>query len=76
VTVTLPKRPRLAIHRSLLSSLKYSPPSSTQSPHNPKPAASSSASADKSKAFPDTFLWGCATAGHQVEGNNTAAIFG
>jgi beta-glucosidase len=26
---------------------------------------------DKSKAFPDKFLWGCATAGHQVEGNNT-----
>jgi len=27
--------------------------------------------ADKSKAFPDKFIWGCATAGHQVEGNNT-----
>ena len=27
--------------------------------------------ADKSKLFPDKFLWGCATAGHQVEGNNT-----
>ena len=27
--------------------------------------------ADKSKSFPDKFLWGCATAGHQVEGNNT-----
>ncbi len=27
--------------------------------------------ADKSKSFPDRFLWGCATAGHQVEGNNT-----
>jgi len=26
---------------------------------------------DKSKTFPDHFLWGCATAGHQVEGNNT-----
>ena len=26
---------------------------------------------DKSEAFPDKFLWGCATAGHQVEGNNT-----
>jgi beta-glucosidase len=25
---------------------------------------------DKSKAFPDKFLWGCATAAHQVEGNN------
>jgi beta-glucosidase len=29
------------------------------------------AAADKSKAFPANFLWGCATAGHQVEGNNT-----
>ena len=28
---------------------------------------------DKSKAFPDRFLWGCATAGHQVEGNNTSS---
>ena len=28
-------------------------------------------SADKSRMFPDKFLWGCATAGHQVEGNNT-----
>jgi len=27
--------------------------------------------AEKSKSFPDKFLWGCATAGHQVEGNNT-----
>ncbi len=29
--------------------------------------------ADKSKAFPGNFLWGCATAGHQVEGNNTSS---
>ena len=28
---------------------------------------------DKSKSFPDNFLWGCATAGHQVEGNNTSS---
>ena len=27
----------------------------------------------KGKAFPDKFLWGCATAGHQVEGNNTSS---
>jgi beta-glucosidase len=27
--------------------------------------------ADKAKAFPDKFLWGAATAAHQVEGNNT-----
>jgi beta-glucosidase len=26
---------------------------------------------DKTKSFPEKFLWGCATAGHQVEGNNT-----
>jgi beta-glucosidase len=29
------------------------------------------AASDKSKVFPEKFLWGCATAGHQVEGNNT-----
>lgn len=29
------------------------------------------AAAEKSTAFPKGFLWGCATAGHQVEGNNT-----
>jgi beta-glucosidase len=34
-------------------------------------AAPTFAAADKSKAFPNKFLWGCATAGHQVEGNNT-----
>ena len=28
---------------------------------------------DKSKSFPDKFLWGCATAGAQVEGNNTTS---
>ena len=39
-----------------------------------KPTPSSaSGSADKTKAFPDKFLWGCATAGHQVEGNNTSS---
>ena len=26
---------------------------------------------DKNKPFPEKFLWGCATAGYQVEGNNT-----
>ena len=29
--------------------------------------------ADASKTFPAKFLWGCATAGQQVEGNNTAS---
>jgi len=42
---------------------------------SPPPRAVSSAPhpADKSKSFPDQFLWGCATAGHQVEGNNIAS---
>ena len=35
--------------------------------------ATPAAATDKSKAFPDKFLWGCATAGHQVEGNNTSS---
>lgn len=30
---------------------------------------------DKGKAFPEKFLWGCATAAHQVEGNNTNSDF-
>jgi len=34
-------------------------------------AMADASAADKTKAFPDKFLWGCATAGHQVEGNNT-----
>jgi beta-glucosidase len=39
--------------------------------NNEEPAAAgASGPADKTKAFPDKFLWGCATAGHQVEGNN------
>lgn len=33
--------------------------------------AAASPAPDKGKSFPDKFLWGCATAGHQVEGNNT-----
>ena len=36
-------------------------------PATPQPPA------DKSKSFPDKFLWGCATAGAQVEGNNTTS---
>jgi beta-glucosidase len=38
-------------------------------------AANGSAAAEKGKAFPNKFLWGCATAGHQVEGNNTSSDF-
>ena len=34
-------------------------------------ATSSVAAASKSPQFPQGFLWGAATAGHQVEGNNT-----
>jgi beta-glucosidase len=36
-------------------------------------SSSAPAQADKTKTFPDKFLWGCATAGHQVEGNNTSS---
>jgi beta-glucosidase len=34
------------------------------------PTAAGAGPTDKGKSFPDKFLWGCATAGHQVEGNN------
>jgi beta-glucosidase len=34
-------------------------------------ASGASVTPDKGNAFPDKFLWGCATAAHQVEGNNT-----
>jgi beta-glucosidase len=40
-----------------------------ESDHSPEPTAATG----NSKAFPDKFLWGCATAGHQVEGNNTSS---
>jgi beta-glucosidase len=33
--------------------------------------AAAPGAADKGRAFPEKFLWGAATAGHQVEGNNT-----
>jgi len=39
----------------------------------PAPAATASAVPGKPHPFPDKFLWGCATAGHQVEGNNTSS---
>jgi beta-glucosidase len=39
---------------------------------NGKPAAVTSNPAHTA-AFPNKFLWGCATAGHQVEGNNTSS---
>jgi beta-glucosidase len=38
-------------------------------------AGNASISADKGKVFPEKFLWGCATAAHQVEGNNTNSDF-
>src|SRR6266581_4774483 len=34
-------------------------------------ASGSSTAAAAGKGFPEKFLWGCATAAHQVEGNNT-----
>src|SRR6266568_4502724 len=37
--------------------------------------ATAAASAAQGKSFPDRFLWGCATAAHQVEGNNTNSDF-
>ena len=36
-------------------------------------AQMSRASGQESGAFPEKFLWGCATAGHQVEGNNISS---
>ena len=49
----------------MVGSRSFSPDASAAEPAN------KSGAADKSKSFPDKFLWGCATAGHQVEGNNT-----
>jgi beta-glucosidase len=38
-------------------------------------ASGSSTAAAAGKSFPEKFLWGCATAAHQVEGNNTNSDF-
>jgi beta-glucosidase len=38
-----------------------------------RPVASAPLPPEKSKSFPARFLWGCATAGYQVEGNNIAS---
>src|SRR5271165_5685691 len=38
-------------------------------------AAGSSPATEKGETFPDKFLWGCATAAYQVEGNNTNTDF-
>lgn len=38
-------------------------------------SASGSPTAAAGKSFPEKFLWGCATAAHQVEGNNTNSDF-
>jgi len=48
------------IGNASLAGTEGSEPKTSSSPHP----------ADKSKSFPEKFLWGCATAGHQVEGNN------
>jgi hypothetical protein len=37
--------------------------------------AAASDAADRSKTFPDEFLWCCATAGHQVESNHARTHF-
>lgn len=49
----------------VIGSRSFSPNASAAEP------AKNAGPADKSKMFPEKFLWGCATAGHQVEGNNT-----
>jgi beta-glucosidase len=51
-----------------ISPLEASAPKPTTAPVN-------SPQADNSKVFPEKFFWGCATAGHQVEGNNTSSDF-
>ncbi len=38
-----------------------------------KSALAASGPTERGQAFPEKFLWGCATAGHQVEGNNTSS---
>jgi beta-glucosidase len=48
-------------------------PAFAQSEPGSKPEMVAAGVRDGSKAFPDKFLWGCATAGHQVEGNNTSS---
>jgi beta-glucosidase len=40
-----------------------------------QPAASLQNPSPGGKSFPEHFLWGCATAAHQVEGNNTTSDF-
>jgi len=47
----------------------------TKLSHGQTAKADTPQAADKSKAFPEKFLWGCATAAHQVEGNNTNSDF-
>jgi beta-glucosidase len=44
-----------------------------QAGQSEKSASAVSRPTVKGKAFPEKFLWGCATAGHQVEGNNTSS---
>jgi len=48
-------------------------PLAKASPESPLTSATPDAAPDKTKAFPNGFLWGCATASYQVEGNNTNA---
>src|ERR1700683_1663739 len=43
----------------------------TEALERPPRAVAAAGAEKKGKAFPDKFLWGAATAAHQVEGNNT-----
>jgi hypothetical protein len=53
--------------------LSVIPRKSNAGPTHPVASSSPRPAADKSKSFPEKFLWGCATAGAQVEGNNTTS---
>jgi Glycosyl hydrolase family 1 len=50
-----------------LGKMAYPETTSASTPREASPETSP----DNSKTFPDKFLWGSATAGYQVEGNNT-----
>src|ERR1700691_5828472 len=43
----------------------------TEAVERPPRAVAAAGAEKKGKTFPDKFLWGAATAAHQVEGNNT-----
>jgi len=53
--------------------LSVIPRESNAGPAHRVALTSAQPAAEKSKSFPEKFLWGCATAGAQVEGNNTTS---